>query len=340
MKKYFHFVLALIICRPTIGQNVGIGTSNPNASSILDVNSSNKGILLPRVFLQNSVDNITVPNPAVNLIVFNTNPAIAGGIGLFYNNNTMASPNWAKVGDLKFPYSGATSTNNPAFYIMNYGANSSAVGIKGYSENGTGLQGVSNNGTGVYAQSTNGTALEVNGDIKIAGTGQEPKQGKVLTSDANGNATWQGAIAFSAYAFPGNALFYDVPANSYVRVAFGYEEYDLSNNYTLYNQAPASTFTAPVTGIYHLNTQLYASSIFDNLVVSFVLVRNGVSSTIAGHRFYGTGQDIQIITLSKDVKLEVNDQVFVQLHHTSNSTRYLYFEYNNTWFTGRLVTKL
>ncbi len=53
--------------------NVGIGTASPNMSSILDLNSPNKGILIPRVALQSTADNLTISNGnALSLIVFNT----------------------------------------------------------------------------------------------------------------------------------------------------------------------------------------------------------------------------------------------------------------------------
>lgn len=59
-------------------QGVGIGTLSPNPSALLDVNVSSlpanqkKGMLFPRVALQNRTDIITIPNPAVGLFVYNT----------------------------------------------------------------------------------------------------------------------------------------------------------------------------------------------------------------------------------------------------------------------------
>lgn len=55
---------------------VGIGTSTPNSSSNLDIDVSSlttkKGMLLPRVALQNSTDVTTIANPAVGLMIYNT----------------------------------------------------------------------------------------------------------------------------------------------------------------------------------------------------------------------------------------------------------------------------
>lgn len=77
----------------TVAQNsVGINTTIPDNSSVLDINSSNKGILLPRVSLVD-VTNITTPinTPATGLLVWNTNALVTGGDGIgyyFYNGTT------------------------------------------------------------------------------------------------------------------------------------------------------------------------------------------------------------------------------------------------------------
>lgn len=68
----------LLIGNYVFSQGVGIGTSNPNPSALLDVNVSSlpanqkKGMLFPRVALQNRTDVVTIPNPAVGLFVYNT----------------------------------------------------------------------------------------------------------------------------------------------------------------------------------------------------------------------------------------------------------------------------
>ena len=54
---------------------VGIGTDNPHTSSALDVTSTTKGILIPRVSLTGSYNSSPVTSPAIGLLVFNTNTA-------------------------------------------------------------------------------------------------------------------------------------------------------------------------------------------------------------------------------------------------------------------------
>lgn len=50
-------------------QNVGIGTTSPNASALLDLSSTTRGFLLPRV---TTTQMFAIQNPANGLMVFNT----------------------------------------------------------------------------------------------------------------------------------------------------------------------------------------------------------------------------------------------------------------------------
>jgi hypothetical protein len=80
------FVL-LVMCSTNIilGQsNVGIGTSNPDASALLDMNSSNRGVLFPRIFLTNINTPAPVSAPTTGLLIWNTNADVTGGSGIGY----------------------------------------------------------------------------------------------------------------------------------------------------------------------------------------------------------------------------------------------------------------
>jgi hypothetical protein len=102
--------------------NVGIGTATPNASAILDVTSTNKGFLPPRVALTGTTDGSTIASPATGLFVYNS--ATAGTSptnvipGFYYWDgnswerikNGIASgdtPGWTSAGAIVF---GATTT--------------------------------------------------------------------------------------------------------------------------------------------------------------------------------------------------------------------------------------
>jgi hypothetical protein len=68
-------------------QSVGIGTQNPNASAMLDVSSSSKGLLIPRM-TENQKNQIA--NPATGLLIWQTD----GMSGFYYNHGTPQNPKW------------------------------------------------------------------------------------------------------------------------------------------------------------------------------------------------------------------------------------------------------
>jgi len=70
MKKHLLFIIVLSICFPFLSlAQVGIGTSTPNASAMLDINSTQKGLLVPRM---TQAQRIAIPSPAEGLIVYQT----------------------------------------------------------------------------------------------------------------------------------------------------------------------------------------------------------------------------------------------------------------------------
>ena len=70
MKKALH-ILALLLPGLTMAQ-VGIGTSSPDASAQLEVNSTTKGFLPPRVALTATNAATPVTSPVAGLLVYNT----------------------------------------------------------------------------------------------------------------------------------------------------------------------------------------------------------------------------------------------------------------------------
>ncbi len=97
--------------------------------------------------------------------------------------------------------------------------------------------------------------LQVNGNVKVSGTlqvqGGSPGAGKVLTSDANGNASWQAPAAFVADRSLGDLV---LPVNSgWVKVPFNpVPEYVQGTAYDAAN----SEFTVPANGLYTFDVKL------------------------------------------------------------------------------------
>ena len=77
-KKNYVTVLLLSLFAITTNAQVGIGTTTPNASSNLDIVSTNRGLLIPRIVL--TATNVAAPitTPATSLLIYNTATAGAG----------------------------------------------------------------------------------------------------------------------------------------------------------------------------------------------------------------------------------------------------------------------
>ena len=81
--KYLFFSALLAFSLLSFAQ-VGVGTLTPNASSVLDVTSTTKGFLPPRM-LASQRDAIT--SPVAGLIIYCTDCGTAGGEPEYYNGN-------------------------------------------------------------------------------------------------------------------------------------------------------------------------------------------------------------------------------------------------------------
>ena len=74
-------VIAMLLLAPIFvlaQQNVGIGTTTPNANAILDLSSSNKGLLIPRLSLTNTTAVSPLSAFVAGMVVYNT--ATAGDV--------------------------------------------------------------------------------------------------------------------------------------------------------------------------------------------------------------------------------------------------------------------
>lgn len=132
MNKYVLLILSLLFTIYISGQNVAINTTGAvaNTSSILDVSSNDKGILIPRVSL--SATNLATPitSPATSLLVYNT--ATAGTSpndvtpGYYYWNGTQ----WLRLADiLNQNVTAISNTTEIQLLSNNTGTYSLAAGV-------------------------------------------------------------------------------------------------------------------------------------------------------------------------------------------------------------------
>ncbi|MCP1996255.1 tail fiber domain-containing protein [Flavobacterium sp. HSC-61S13] len=90
--------------------NVGMGTSIPSESAALDLSSSDKGFLMPRVNLTSSTDITTIPSPSNALLIYNQSKAGDINPGYYYWTSTPAR--WNKLIDSTVPVYGWSVTGN------------------------------------------------------------------------------------------------------------------------------------------------------------------------------------------------------------------------------------
>jgi len=74
-KRVFTLILLFFLTFNNIfsQDNVGIGTTTPDPSAILDLSSNNKGLLIPRVTLNDHTTPAPITNPATGLLIYNYN---------------------------------------------------------------------------------------------------------------------------------------------------------------------------------------------------------------------------------------------------------------------------
>src|SRR5699024_4611583 len=88
MRRLLLFVSFIFIAF-TVSAQVGIGTETPDSSSQLDILSSDRGILIPRVQLIKKANPDPVASPAKSLLVFNTTTQndVSPGFYYWYDNH-------------------------------------------------------------------------------------------------------------------------------------------------------------------------------------------------------------------------------------------------------------
>ncbi len=104
-------IIAIIAFSTTVNAQMGIGNAVPHSSAQLDITSTTKGLLMPRMTLAQR-DAITAP--AAGLMIFQTdvNP------GIFYFNNgswRKLDADIAVLGDIKYSYHAA---NHDGWYLL------------------------------------------------------------------------------------------------------------------------------------------------------------------------------------------------------------------------------
>jgi hypothetical protein len=128
--KRVVFILLISCAFVKASAQTGIGTTTPDVSAKLDVASTTKGLLIPRM---TSAQRTAIASPANALLVYQ----IDGVIGFYLNSGTSASPiwvrlnaDWTKTGnDISFTTGNISTTGNLT------GGNATTSTISGFAAN-------------------------------------------------------------------------------------------------------------------------------------------------------------------------------------------------------------
>ena len=185
------------------GGAIGIGTDTINSSALLEINTTEKGILIPRL---TTYEMFAIANPANSLLVFNTSKKMF----MFYDATIR---NWKPVAGTTAPAGGdelwgrASGKNTNTTYLLN---NSDKVGIG--TQNPTASLEIKPTTSSALKilTSTNGTAAniqfadkdnsnyvgfkapkKVKKNILWQLPSKDGKKGQVLTTNGNGKLKWK-----------------------------------------------------------------------------------------------------------------------------------------------------
>lgn len=170
-RKLLLLIFSLLLLQSASAQ-VGIQTDSPDGSAVLDIVSSNKGLLIPRLTLTNDLTNPSpVSAPATGLLIYNAGANQPTGF-YFWTGSAWKMLKPQETTDVQGP---ASSTDNAVARFDGTTGNKLQNSVVILDDNG--------NMTGVNSLTTAAFTMPT-------GAGS----GKVLVSDASGNASWDIAL--------------------------------------------------------------------------------------------------------------------------------------------------
>jgi len=173
MSKRYSILVGLVLAAPSVmaqGVGIGTGTTAPAASAMLEVASTTKGLLIPRL---TTAQRTAISSPAQGLLVYQTDGTQPG---FYYNTSATTTASWLWLPDK------ASAGDN-----LGNGTATTAVKLNGNT--------LSNNGTGGFSLDNSGNAT-LTGNSTVTGNSSVAGSSTVAGSSAvTGNSTVAGNSA-------------------------------------------------------------------------------------------------------------------------------------------------
>jgi hypothetical protein len=252
--KCLYIILVCNIFLKDAYAQLGINSTNsePNSRAMLDVESTSKGVLIPRL---TTAQRNAIPSPPAGLMVYNSTVNKYN----YFNGGA-----WSEfvVGGFTLPFFAQIDQDIAAFHIYNnnistssssiFGVSLYGKGVKGFSEYNIGVDGGSYDGIGVYGHADNGltqsTIVGVKGQafsdngvgVQAFGTTGLEVQGAVKVSGSNKFVFVHNATAASKISANGtdinNVLCNNDP------LAMLIVTYKVNSTSGVYNNSPIGTY--------------------------------------------------------------------------------------------------
>jgi hypothetical protein len=186
MNNFVKIIVLLALFTSKTYSQVGVNVAVPDASAELEILSTNKGFIIPRM---TQAQRTAIASPANGLMVFQT----TAPIGLFYYNVST----WVHLSTWQI--TGNTGTNK---IVNKLGTTDSNPVI--FRTEGTEKMRIDANGNVGIGTNNPNLSLDLLGTLRIEDGTQGV--GRILTSNANGSIKWENssALGFSGWSLTGN----------------------------------------------------------------------------------------------------------------------------------------
>lgn len=248
-------VFTLVIFSASAQNNVGINTTTPDASAVLDVTSSTQGMLVPRM---TAAQKTAIVSPAPALMIYQTDATK----GFYYNSGTATVPVWSAFGaaTATFPNIEVNDkvTAQQTFSIFDNTPvtppYSAIVNFSGTNHPNASLSGGNTwNGSRFTATAAGWYDIHVQINTGSVGSNAPGQNGVKYLLDVNGalnTTTRVGAYAYSSYDFDsnGNVTFGHKTCNMLHTIIYltandfiEFRGWSISNGSPAYNTTDGST---------------------------------------------------------------------------------------------------